>query len=298
MSNIQYKLDVPFKNFQAGQIIQSKQFNDDMFEIENKTNEIIDKHNNTNDSLNNHLADTSNPHNVTAEQVDAYDKSMVDKFIDAIKNGDLNEKSIVNFVLADECVDDRTLKNYSINPIKVSTDFGSLLNISENVEIIDRYTKQQVDDLLIQKVGEGTYSKEELDKKFSDVQVGQIIDKTIGVEKFKSDVGELIDISKNPTILNMYTNEEIDSLIFNNGLPRDWGSITEETTVSNFGFLPVANYMVADNFVSPSTPILDLDIKEVVDSRNTYSTLSARLDKIENSIVSILNMFKEVTING
>lgn len=298
MANVDYKLDLPFKNFQAGQIIQSKQFNDDMADIEDKVNEIIDEHNETNNGLKGHIENVSNPHSVTAEQVGTYDKSMIDRFIDSIRNGDLEDNAITNRVLGDECVDSRVIQNGSITSGKVSEGFGYLLDISENIDIVSRYTKQQVDDLLIQKVGEGTYSKEELDKKFSEVQAGQIVDGTIGIDKLKSDVGELLDISNNPSIFGRYTNEEINSLILKNGLPKDWGSITEEATISNLGFLPVANYMTADNFVSPLSSVLDLDVKEVVDSRSTYISLPVRLDKIESSVASILTMFGGVINNG
>lgn len=291
MSNIDHKLDLPFKNFQAGQIIQSKQFNDDMADIEDKVNEIIDKHNNTNNGLKNHIEDVSNPHNVTSEQVGAYDKNKIDEFIESIRNGDLEDKSITNRVLADESVDSRVIKNGSITPSKTTNDFGYLLDISNNIDIIDRYTKDQVDKLLIDRVGDGTYTKEEIDDKLSDIQAGQIVDKTIGVEKLKSDVGERLGISKNPTILNMYTNDEILGLIRQNGLPKDWGSITEDPRIFEFGILPIADFMMADSFITPPSYTLDLSIQEVVNARSTYNDLSARLDKIENSIVAILEMF-------
>ena len=41
--SIEKLLDIPFKEFMPGQIIQSSQFNDDMLDIEDKVNEIITK---------------------------------------------------------------------------------------------------------------------------------------------------------------------------------------------------------------------------------------------------------------
>lgn len=38
-------LEVPFKNFQNGKVLEPVEFNDDFKDIENKVNEIILKHN-------------------------------------------------------------------------------------------------------------------------------------------------------------------------------------------------------------------------------------------------------------
>ena len=57
-------LDISFKEFMPGQIIQSGQFNDDMNDIEEKVNEIIDDHNVVSKDLYTYIEDKDNPHNV------------------------------------------------------------------------------------------------------------------------------------------------------------------------------------------------------------------------------------------
>lgn len=225
---VNYNLDIPFKEFMAGQIIDPEQFNDDMLEIEDKVNEILGKHNSLNNSAKEHIANKDNPHETTAHQVGTYTGEEIDGFVNDMKNGGLNPKSIKNEVLADNCVDSRTIANHTITASKVDSLFGGQIDISNNTDITDRYTKTEVDSLIKEKVGEGAYSKEEIDLKFQEVQAGQIVDKTIGVDKLKDDVGTLLDISANKSITDRYTKEEIDVLIRENGLPRDLGSLESD----------------------------------------------------------------------
>ena len=280
---INYPLEIPFKDFMPGQVIQSGQFNDDMAEIEEKVNEVVEKHNTLTNETDNHVSNKENPHEVTAHQVGTYSEEEINAYLEDIRNGGLYDKSIENRVLDDECIETRNIKNASITSIKVDSNFGSQINISKNMDITDRYTKKEVDDLLTQKVGEGTYSKEELNQMFEDVQAGQIVDGTIDVSKLKDNVGKNLDISANPSILDRYTKAEVNVLIQENGLPRDWGGLEEITQKQHYGQLPVADVMTADEFVAPSTPVLDIDVKEVVEARNGYNSLSARLDNIESN---------------
>lgn len=285
-------LDIPFKEFMPGQIISSTQFNDDMGEIEEKINEIVGEHNSVANTVVEHLNNVSNPHQVTAHQVGSYTTDEADELYEDLRHGHLYEKSITNEVLADLSVDNRVIKDRTITAIKVDEGFGSQLDISENIEITDRYTKAEVDEIVQNRVGDGTYTKEELDQKFQDVQAGQIIDKTISADKVTSDFGDNIDISNNPSIESRYTKGEVDRLIAMNGLPRDWGSISyEPTDVENIiGSLPVAGYMVAGQFTSPATSVLDIDVKEVIEARDEYASLKERLDYLESEISKILNM--------
>lgn len=78
---ISTKLDIPFKNFQQGRYIYSHEMNDDMNDIEFKVNQIIDKHNETVKTKDEHVANVSNPHNVTASQLGVYTKEEVDNLI-------------------------------------------------------------------------------------------------------------------------------------------------------------------------------------------------------------------------
>lgn len=285
-------LDIPFKEFMPGQIISSTQFNDDMGEIEEKINEIVGEHNSVANTVVEHLNNTNNPHQVTAHQVGAYTTDETDGLFEEVRNGELNDNAIKNRVLADDCVENRNIKDRTITATKVDEGFGSQLDISENIEITDRYTKAEVDEIVQNKVGDGTYTKEELDQKFQDIQAGQIIDKTISADKVTSDFGDNIDISNNPSIENRYTKGEVDRLIATNGLPRDWGSISDKPTdVENrIGSLPVAGNMVAGQFTSPATSVLDIDVKEVVEARDNYASLRERLDYLESEISKILNI--------
>ena len=297
---VSYKLDIPFKEFTAGQIIQSKQFNDDMGEIEDKINEIIEKYNLTARSYKEHIANTENPHQVTASQTGAYSIDEVDKMVTDLKEGNLNDNSITNRVLADDCVESRNFKDKSITASKVEEDFGSQIDISRNIDITDRYTKSETDEIIKSKVGDGTYTKEEIDNKFHDVQAGQIVDKSITVDQLKDNVGTLINLSSNPSIMDRYTKTEVDVLIRQNGMPRDFGSITEEVeddSRSLYGALPVAGVMTCGEFKSALSTILDIDVQEVVDGRGTHGSLPVRLDSLEDTLNAIINMFSEVVNN-
>ena len=284
---INYPLEIPFKDFMPGQVIQSGQFNDDMAEIEEKVNEVVEKHNTLTNETDNHVSNKDNPHGVTAKQVGTYSEEEINVYLDDIRNGGLYDKSIENRILDDDCVEARNIKNASITSIKVDSNFGSQINISKNIDITDRYTKKEVNDLLTQKVGEGTYSKEELDQMFEDVQAGQIVDGTIDVSKLKDNVGKNLDISANPSILDRYTKAEVNVLIQENGLPKDWGGLEETTQKQHYGHLPVADVMTADEFIAPLTPVLDVDVKEVVEARNGHNSLDGRFKDIEDKIEGI-----------
>ena len=281
-------LDISFKEFMPGQIIQSAQFNDDMRDIEEKVNEVIGQHNGVANTVVDHLNNKSNPHEVTAHQVGTYTTTEIDEFIEDVKHGHLYDRSITNSVLADWSVDNRTIKDRTITASKVDDGFGNQIDISENIEITDRYTKNEVDELVRSKVGEGAYTKEEIDQKFEEFQSGQIIDKTISADKVTSDFGDNIDISNNTSITNRYTKGEVDMLISKNGLPRDWGNITEQVDVdTGTGSLPVAGHMVAGQFTTPATPILDIDVKENVEARGEYSSVGKRLNGVDLQVKDI-----------
>lgn len=300
---IQDNLDVPFKEFTAGQIIQSKHFNDDIIDIEDKVNEIITKYNIVTNSYKGHIINYLNPHQVTASQTGAYSSNEVDTFIIDLRNGNFNDNSILNHVLSDGCVDNRNFKDGSITVSKVEALFGSQIDISQNISITDRYTKQETNTLIQSKVGDGTYDKATIDEKISQVQAGQIVDKTIGFEQLKDSVGRLINLSSNPSIINRYTKDEVDALIIRNGLPRDWGSIVDpvdgegELKPTAYGFLPITGIMTCAEFAVTLNNVLDVKIKEVVESRNGHDSLSIRLNAIEGVLDGIINMFNEVIIN-
>lgn len=281
-------LDISFKEFMPGQVIQSTQFNDDMKDIEEKVNEVIGQHNGVASTVVDHLNNKNNPHKVTAQQVGTYTVDEIDGLIEEVKDGHLYDNAITNRVLGDGCVDNRTLKDKTITAVKVEDGFGNQIDISENIEITDRYTKSEVDELVRSKVGEGAYTKEEIDEKFQNFQAGQIIDKTISADKVTSDFGDNIDISNNTSITNRYTKGEVDMLISMNGLPRDWGNITEQVDVdTGTGSLPVAGHMVAGQFVSPATSVLDIDVKENVEARDEFNSVGERLNGIDSQIKNI-----------
>ena len=377
-------LDISFKEFMPGQVIQSAQFNDDMKDIEEKVNEVIGQHNEVASTVVDHLNNKNNPHEVTAYQVGAYTVEEADELYDDLREGNFNDGAITNRVLGDGCVNNRVIEDRTITASKVEDGFGHQIDISENIEITDRYTKNEVDELVRSKVGEGAYTKEEIDQKFEEFQSGQIIDKTISADKVTSDFGDKVNISNNVSILNRYTKDEVDMLISMNGLPRDWGDLSNESTtleicniqnmivgvgkefyityitnmpisehhvswdggstfydktadvvVNNginmfrhdnntsigtykmvikvvgtdgqtvtsnvfdvkivsdvlaIGSLPVAGYMVAGQFTTPSTPMLEVNVKEVVEARGNYASLKKRLDYLESQISRILNM--------
>lgn len=371
-------LDISFKEFMPGQVIQSAQFNDDMKDIEEKVNEVIGQHNEVASTVVDHLNNKNNPHEVTAHQVGAYTVEEADELYDDLREGNFNDGAITNRVLGDGCVNNRVIEDRTITASKVEDGFGHQIDISENIEITDRYTKNEVDELVRSKVGEGAYTKEEIDQKFQEFQSGQIIDKTISADKVTSDFGDKVNISNNVSILNRYTKDEVDMLISMNGFPRDWGDLSNESTtleishiqnmiigvgkefyityitnmpisehhvswdggatfydktadvVANnginmfrhdnntsvgtykmvikvvgtdgqtvtsnvfdvkivsdtlaIGSLPVAGYMVAGQFKSPATSVLNVNIKEVVEARGNYASLKERLDYIESRI--------------
>ena len=104
-------LDISFKEFMPGQVIQSTQFNDDMKDIEEKVNEVIGQHNGVANTVVDHLNNKNNPHEVTAHQVGTYTTTEIDEFIKDIKHGHLYDKSITNSVLANWSV------NFIASPI-------------------------------------------------------------------------------------------------------------------------------------------------------------------------------------
>lgn len=292
-------LDISFKEFMPGQVIQSAQFNDDMRDIEEKVNEVIGEHNGVASTVVDHLNNKNNPHEVTAHQVGAYTVEEADELYDGLRDGNFNDGVITNRVLGDGCVNNRVIEDRTITASKVDDGFGHQIDISENIEITDRYTKNEVDDLVRSKVGEGTYTKEEIDEKFQNFQAGQIIDKTISADKVTADFGDKIDISNNTSITNRYTKGEVDMLISMNGLPRDWGSIVEQVDVdTGTGSLPVAGHMVAGQFISPATPVLDVEIKEVVEARREYNSVGERLDGVDSQIKNIETRIDNIGESG
>lgn len=304
IEKINYSFVVPFKNFMPGTIIESKQFNDDMLDVEVVINDIIQRYDANFDYTNEHIDSRDNPHQVTYEQVGAYSTEQVDDLILDLKEGNLNDKAIANRVLADESVDTRVIADKSITPIKVTDSFGAMLDISGNIDIANRYTKEEVIQLLTDRVGEGTYTREQIDQFLRDIQAGQIVLNSITVDKLHSTVGAQLPLSQNPAIMNRYTKAEVNDLIRRGGVARDWGSIMDdsddnptipEPTVMS---LPVANHMVAGTFVTPSSPILNIEVKEVVDSRGEYEKLPNRIETLENAISNIINMFNEVNNNA
>ena len=376
-------LDISFKEFMPGQVIQSTQFNDDMKDIEEKVNEVIGQHNGVANTVVDHLNNKNNPHEVTAHQVGTYTTTEIDEFVEDIKHGHLYDRSITNSVLANWSVDNRTIKDRTITASKVDDVFGSQIDISENIEITGRYTKNDVDELARSKVGEGAYTKEEIDQKFEEFQSGQIIDKTISADKVTSDFGDKVNISNNVSILNRYTKDEVDMLISMNGLPRDWGDLSSESitlemsniqnmivgvgkefyityitnmpiaehhvswdggstfydktadVVVNNGInmfrhdnntsigtykmvikvvgtdgqivtsnvfdvkivsdtLAIGSLPVAGQFTTPSTPILEVNVKENVEARGEYNSVGERLDGVDSQIKNIEDEIKNI----
>lgn len=298
---IEYNLDLPFKNFIAGQVIQSKEFNDDMKDIEEKMNEIITKYNLVVGNYYNHMNNYENPHKTTAHQVGSHTMQEIDDYIEDLKNGNLYSNAITNRVLANSCIDSRNIKDKSVIISKLEEGFAAKLDISQNPNIKNKYTKAETDALIYKKVGDGTYSRDEVDERFNQVQAGQIVDKSVDVKQLKENVGRLISLSSNPSITDRYTKVEVDALISNNIINSDFGSITEgidKPGISSRGGLPIANYMTCNEFVAPLSTLLDIDVKEVIESRGVYFKLGDRLNKIESTLDDILLMFSEVATNG
>lgn len=289
--SIEKLLDIPFKDFMPGQIIQSSQFNDDMLDIEDKVNEIITKHNGVDIRLSEHQRNLLNPHCVTATQINAYEIEEVDEFINDVKDGNLFDESITNRVLADSSVDNRVLQDGAVTVSKVDSDLGSQLDLESNISIVSRYTKDETDAIIQEKVGDGTYSKEQIDAKFEEYQAGTIVDGTIDVSKLKDSVGRQIDITNNPSISDRYTKTEVDTLIYKNGLPKDWGGLNDSTDEeegvipsSAFGHLPISDVMTCGEFRINETDVLNVKIQDVEFAKGEFSTLEGRLDDVDNRV--------------
>ena len=214
-------LDIPFKEFMPGQVIQSVQFNDDMRDIEDTVNELVNEHNIVSTELSEHVDNLDNPHQVDAHQTGTYNATEIDEFFQDVRGGNLDDNAITNRVLDDDCINTRNYMDNSITASKLDISVGNQIDISQNISIADKYTKDETDELIRSKVGEGTYSREELDVKFEQVQAGQIVENSIGVEKLKNNVITLLDISNNASITNKYTKSEVNALILKNGLPKD-----------------------------------------------------------------------------
>ena len=284
--SIEKLLDIPFKEFMPGQVIQSSQFNDDMLDIEDKVNEIITKHNGVDIRLSEHQRNLLNPHCVTATQINAYEIEEVDELINDVKNGNLNDEAITNRVLADACVDNRVLVDGVVTLSKLDTNIGNQIDISNNMSIKERYTKLETDAIIQEKVGDGTYSKEQIDAKFEEYQAGTIVDGTIDVVKLKDSVGRQLDITNNPSISNRYTKSEVNTLIAKNGLPKDWGNLSDEVddeivTHSGLGSLPISDVMVCGEFKASETDVLNVKIQDVELAKGEFNTLEGRLDDVD-----------------
>ena len=292
-------LDIPFKEFMPGQVIQSVQFNDDMRDIEDTVNELVNEHNIVSTELSVHVDNLDNPHQVDAHQTGTYNATEIDEFFQDVRGGNLDDNAITNRVLDDDCVNTRNYIDNSITASKLDISVGNQIDISQNISIADKYTKDETDELIRSKVGEGTYSREELDVKFEQVQAGQIVENSIGVEKLKNNVGTMLDISNNASITNKYTKAEVNALILKNGLPKDWGDLSPiveddgnipdipENGAFNLSSLPICDIMVAGDFKATVDDILDLNIKEVVESRGGMPSLNDRVtlisDKVDNA---------------
>ena len=276
---IPYNLEIPFVGFSPGQFIKSEQFNDDFNEIQDKINEIIRKFNL---SLT-HVEDYNNPHKVTAEQIGTYTQDDIDGFLYDIKMGELFEGVIGNELLKENSVDNRVLAPGAVNIDNIDESVGIQLDISKNTEITNRYTKEEIDKKL---GGEDTsyYSKEQIDEKLSELQMGQIVDQAIGVEKLKKDVGEKLDIHLNPEITNRYNIQEVNQLVNTRGLPKDWGDLSDLLDGYNMGDVPLTDFATVGVFKPALTVILDLAIKEVIDARGSFTSLSRKLADIETRI--------------
>ena len=295
-------LDIPFKEFMPGQIIQSSQFNDDMLDIEDKVNEIVDKHNLNVNKLHEHLDDKENPHEVNPHQIGTYEGSEIDAFINDVKNGNLNDEAITNRVLADACVDNRVLVDGVVTLSKLDTNVGNQIDISNNMSIKERYTKLETDAIIQEKVGDGTYSKEQIDAKFEEYQAGTIVDGTIDVTKLKGDVGRKLDIEHNPSISNRYTKSEVNTLIAKNGLPKDWGNLSDEVddeivTQSGLGSLPISDVMVCGEFKATETDVLNVKIQDVEFAKGEFDTLEERLDSVDTQLAHNTNRLEKEGVN-
>lgn len=298
------KLDVPFKEFTAGQVIQSKQFNDDMVDVEDKINEVIDKHNTIATSYKTHNENQINPHQVTAHQTGTYDGVEIDSFVSDLKNGNLNDNSVLNRILADGCVQNRNISDGIITVSKVESGFGSQINISQNIEITDRYTKTETDALVQSKVGDGTYDKATIDGKLAQVQAGVIVDKSLGIEKFKDNVGTLIELSQNPQITGRYTKAEVNGLITSNFTPKDYGKITEAVVDGSIELPDVSGVIYNTGVLDYSKLgkcITALGESRMIDGRwiegelITSTDLNSMVDDIDTNANSIIELNSDIS---
>ena len=296
-------LDIPFKEFMPGQIIQSSQFNDDMLDIEDKVNEIVDKHNLNVNKLHEHLENKENPHEVNPHQIGTYEDSEIDAFINDVKNGNLNDEAITNRVLADACVDNRVLIDGAVTLSKLDTNIGNQIDISNNMSIKERYTKLETDAIIQEKVGDGTYSKEQIDAKFEEYQAGTIVDGTIDVVKLKDSVGRQLNIEHNPSISDRYTKSEVNTLIAKNGLPKDWGNLSDEVddeivTQSGLGSLPISDVMVCGEFKATETDVLNIKVQDVEFAKGEFNTLEGRLDSVDSQFAHNTNLIHKVSVKN
>lgn len=307
--SIEKLLDIPFKEFMPGQIIQSSQFNDDMLDIEDKVNEIITKHNGVDIRLSEHQRNLLNPHEVNPHQIGTYENTEIDELINDVKDGNLFDNAIINRVLSDGCVDNRVIQDGAVTVSKVDSDLGSQLDLESNISIVSRYTKDETDAIIQEKVGDGTYSKEQIDAKFEEYQAGTIVDGTVDVSKLKDSVGRQLDISNNPSISNRYTKTEVDTLIYKNGLPKDWGGLNDSVEDDDnvvaptlLGHLPISDVMVCGEFKTSETDVLNIKVQEVEFAKGEFSTLEGRLDDVDNKIndveANINNVDSKVNSNS
>ena len=290
-------LDIPFKEFMPGQVIQSSQFNDDMLDIEDKVNEIVDKHNLNVNKLYEHLDDKENPHEVNPHQIGTYESSEIDSFIADVKSGNLNDEAIINRVLADACVDNRVIQDGSITVSKVDVDFGSQLDLENNISIVSRYTKDETDAIIQEKVGDGTYSKEQIDAKFEEYQAGTIVDGTIDVTKLKENVGELLDISNN-SIFDNYVNNGylIGTILPTLATKQDCQNTSEQlnTSINDVNNKVDNNYTILLNKLNDiQTNIASSHNHDNLYAKNSEAVISTRL-----TVDDIILTGRDIKING
>ena len=295
--SIEKLLDIPFKEFMPGQIIQSSQFNDDMLDIEDKVNEIITKHNGVDIRLSEHQRNLLNPHCVTAEQINAYEVEDVDALITDVKNGNLNNESITNRVLADACVDNRVLVDGAVTLSKLDTNIGNQIDISNNMSIKERYTKLETDAIIQEKVGDGTYSKEQIDAKFEEYQAGTIIDGTIDASKLKENVGELLDISNNSAFDNYVSNEYLtDTILPTLATKEDCSVISNELRTS----INSVDNKVDSNYTNLSNRLSDIQTN-IASSHNHDDRYVSNYDAYVQNSLSVGNIRligRDVVINN
>ena len=102
-----------------------------------------------------------------------------------------------------------------------------------------------------------------------------------GINMFRHDNNTSIGIYKMVIKVVGTDGQTVTSNVFDVKIVSDTLSI---------GSLPVAGHMVAGQFTTPSTSVLEVEIKEVVEARGNYASLKERLDYLESQISRILNM--------